>query len=199
VVSIVVEDLFFQVNPACADSFRGNGPILAIDYLLACARDRSNWILPDPTAERRRGLILSHLNRLEFFAGSAVLHKQKNIATPLEVAELSEATLKDTFVPWAWDRVYSHSIFWTERVALEERVALMEVAARTAQMAYRTDKIADSYHARISQMREIQRRLAEEVLEARTAFETTHGPARYAELKAKIDGLLPVTVPPTPD
>jgi hypothetical protein len=191
----VVEDLFFQVNPECADSFRGNGPILAMDYLLACARDRSSWIVSDAAAERRRRLVLSHLNRLEFFAGSAVLHKHKNNATPLEVAELSEATLKDTFVPRAWDRLYSHSIFWTERVALEERVALMEVAVRSAQMAHRTDKSGDTYHARISDMRKIQRRLAEEVFEARAAF----GTAEYAELKAKIDGLLPVVAAPTPD
>jgi len=193
----VIEDLFFQVNPVTAESCRGTGPILAIDYLLACARDRSSWTLEDPTAERRRRLIVSYLNRLEFLAGSAVLHKHKNIATPLEIAELSEATLKDTFVPFAWDRVYLHAIFWAERGDLEERVALMEIAVRTAQMAYRTDKIADSYQARISQMRDIQQRLADEVLEARTAFDTAHGPAKYAELKAKMDGLLSATAPPT--
>jgi hypothetical protein len=193
----VIEDLFFQVNPETADSCRGTGPILAIDYLLACARDRSSWVLEDPTAERRRRLILSYLNRLEFFGGSAVLHKHKNIATPLEIAELSEVTLKDTFLPLAWHRVYSHSIFWAERGGLEERVALMEIAARAARMAYRTDEITDSYHARISQMREIQRKLADDVLEARTRLEAAHGPAKYAELKAKIDGLLPATASPT--
>jgi hypothetical protein len=195
----VIEDLFFQVNPETANSYRGTGPILAIDYLLACARDRSSWVLADPTAERRRSLILSYLNRLEFFGGSAVLHKDKNIATPLEIAELSEAALKETLVPFAWDRVYFHSIFWAERVGLEERVALMEIAVRTAQMSYRTDQNADSYHARISQMREIQRRLADEVPEARTAFEAAHGPAKYAELKAKIDGLLPAAAAPAPN
>jgi hypothetical protein len=69
----VIEDMFFQANPVTPDF--GDSSPLALDYVTAIARDRSGWVVEEPSAARRRALVGREVERVEFFRGCAALFK----------------------------------------------------------------------------------------------------------------------------
>lgn len=177
----IVEDMFFQVNPVCADSFRGNGSILAIDYLLALARERSGWALPDPNAARRRSLVGSKLDRLEFFNGCVALFKKKDVLSPREIVRLSEAAVEDARAEYVWDRLYDYAIRYPEQV---------DVAERAAEKAFQSNGNQLWYRSRMTRVRRAQGRLDAAVVEARRAVELAAGTPQQREFQTTLDDLI---------
>jgi hypothetical protein len=177
----IIEDMFFQVNPVCADAFRGESPLLAIDYLLALARERSGWTLPDPSAARRRSLVGWQLDRLEFFNGCAALFKKKDTLSSHEIVRLSEAAMENARAEYVWDRLYDYAIRYPEHV---------DVAERAAKKAFQANGMELWYRSRMIRVRRSQGRLDAAIAEARQALDLAAGTPHQHELQATLDDLI---------
>jgi hypothetical protein len=172
----VVEDLYFQANPATAAMYGGESP-LALDYLAALAVDRSGWIVPDPAMARRRLLVGRHLNRIEFFQGCAALFKQDTHIPQGKAIELAETALKDSGNVDAWFNIFRYAIRFVDQAGSAENAAkrMLELSGDKAQ-----------YHSRLSQVRLLQGDRDAAIVEARHAVDIS----TVAPVKAHYQGLL---------
>jgi tetratricopeptide (TPR) repeat protein len=176
----VIEDLFFQANPATAAAYGGGSP-LALDYLAALAVDRAGWIVPDPAAAQRRSLVGRHLNRIEFFQGCAVLFKQDTHISQGKVIELAEAALKDSDNGDAWFNIFRYAIRFVGQASSAENAArrMLELSGDQAQ-----------YHSRLSQVRLLQGNRDAAIAEARHAVDMSAGASVKAHYQGHLERLL---------
>jgi hypothetical protein len=104
----VIEDMFFQANPA-TPAFGDSSP-LALDYLTAIARDRTGWIVEEPSAERRRTLVGRHVERVEFFRGCAALFKYGPQPNRKPLIEMALQAATDATNPEVWWHLFNFAI-----------------------------------------------------------------------------------------
>ena len=104
----VIEDMFFQANPA-TPAFGDSSP-LALDYITAIARDRAGWIVEDPSAQRRRALVGGHVERLEFVRGCAALFKWGPQPDRKPLIEMALNAAADSTNPEVWWHLFNFAI-----------------------------------------------------------------------------------------
>jgi hypothetical protein len=177
----VVEDLFFQLNPIVAQKFRGDGPVLATDYLLGLARERAG--APADPADRRspRAEISRQLDRIEFVRGTAVLFKRPKPTSPAAEIALAEQILEGSKAELGWDRLYHRAIQLPNQ---------LEAAERATKMAFERNGKSVWYHTRLSEIREKQGNIEDAISEARRAVDLTNGRGGYAECQSRLARLL---------
>jgi hypothetical protein len=178
----VVEDIFFQVNPATADALGGNGATLAIDYLLRLARDRASWLMPHAENSRQRQVIFHLLDRIEFYGGSAAIFKGKKSLKRTTGADLAEAALSKFAGQFSWDHLYNY--------AMREPDQLLDVAERAANKAFDMSGMELWYHSRLSEIRLKQGKLEDAIAEAERLVELTRGKQEQATYQSRLDKLV---------
>jgi hypothetical protein len=107
-------------------------------------------MVEDDSAKRRRSLVLYHLDRIEFFAGTAVLFKRDKPLSRAEVVAMIEPVADGLFKvnETAWRRLFDYAVY--EQPDAAERAA-------NRMLAINGDK---AWHAiRLAKIQETRKRL----------------------------------------
>ena len=105
----VIEDIFFQVNPATSATFGPNAPLM-IDLLCGLARDVSSWLVDCPERQRIRAAVGHHMGRIEFLPAAVALHRYVSPMHPAEVLPLVRDALEGSGEDEAWRFLFYYAL-----------------------------------------------------------------------------------------
>jgi hypothetical protein len=178
----IIEDMFFQALPKTAATFRGTGPVSAIDYVARIAAGLMSQYIDPATESAAHRKLRPMIDRVEVLPRAAAIFKRPNVE-PLEqqTQKARNALAESAVSSTSWFNLY--------RFLINHRRPIAEIEYAAAQERDMSGN-ALTYHLRMADAHERQQSTAGAVAELRAAIAVAINQEHLAALQTRLDRLV---------